>query len=171
MQDKVVYFAHGKESGPWGTKITQLAEIAKSKGFHVESPDYSGMTDPEARVEKLLELKPAAAHCLVLVGSSMGGYVSTMAAQDLKPAGLFLLAPAFFRAEYDMQNPTPVAGTTMIVHGWDDELISADDIIRYAKEHKVRLDLVLSDHRLISAMPTIEKLFADFLDEVSKTQS
>ena len=138
MNDNVVYFAHGKESGPGGTKITALAEIAKSKGFHVESPDYSDTMDPDVRVQRLLELKPAAQKHLVLVGSSMGSYVSTVASQEIKPAGLFLMAPAFYREGYEYQNPDLSAGIAMIVHGWDDELIPADDIIRYAKEHKTR---------------------------------
>lgn len=168
MNDDIVYFAHGKESGPWGEKITRLAEIAKSKGFHVESPDYSGMLNPEDRIEKLLSLKPSAEKHLVLVGSSMGGYVSTVASQTLKPAGLFLLAPAFFREDYEIQNPVPLADVIQIVHGWEDELIAAEDIFRYAKEHKTPLMLVVSDHRLMSAMPEIEKLFSDFLDQVRK---
>lgn len=168
MNDNVVYFAHGKDSGPWGEKITRLAEIAKLKGFHVESPDYSGMQNPEQRIEKLLSLKPSAQKYLVLVGSSMGGYVSTVASQVLKPAGLFLLAPAFFRENYEMQNPAPSAGLIQIVHGWEDQLIAADDIFRYAKEHKTRLSLFASDHRLMSAMPLIEQLFSNFLEEIQK---
>ena len=122
MKDNVVYFCHGKESGPWGTKIIQLAKIAKDKNFHVESPDYSGISNPEERVEKLLNLKPYADQHLVLVGSSMGGYVSTVAAKSLKPRGLFLLAPAFYREGYAHQNPAPIADSTLIIHGWDDEM-------------------------------------------------
>ncbi|MGH8540495.1 MAG: alpha/beta hydrolase, partial [Stenotrophobium sp.] len=37
----LVCFAHGKESGPWGTKITHLAEVARGHGYEVMSPDYS----------------------------------------------------------------------------------------------------------------------------------
>lgn len=48
-----VIFSHGKESGPWGTKIKLLAEIAKLQGFDVDSIDYSGIDDPEQRVQKL----------------------------------------------------------------------------------------------------------------------
>ena len=166
MNDNVVYFAHGKESGPWGEKITRLSQIAKTQGFDVQSPDYSAILDPQRRVEKLLALKPAARKHLVLVGSSMGGYVSTVASQVLKPDGLFLLAPAFFRENYDIQNPKPNAKVIQIVHGWEDELIPAEDIVRYAKEHKTRLSLLASDHRLMSAMPLIEKLFSDFLEEI-----
>ncbi len=164
MKKNVVYFAHGKESGPWGTKITALAKIAAIKGFHVESPDYSGMENPEKRVEKLLALKPEGKP-LVLVGSSMGGYVSTVASKVLMPAGLFLLAPAFFCEGYAEQQPAPCAERILIIHGWDDELIPAQDIIHYAKEFKNSLYLIKSDHRLMNAMPVIEKLFANFLDE------
>ena len=52
--------------------------------------------DPNQRVEKLFELQPQASENLVLVGSSMGGYVSARASEKLKPQGLFLLAPAIF---------------------------------------------------------------------------
>lgn len=166
MKNDVVYFCHGKESGPWGTKITQLAEVAKAKNFHVESPDYSGISNPEERVEKLLNLKPRADRHLVLVGSSMGGYVSAVAAKVLKPQGLFLLAPAFYCEGYAHQNPVPVADSALIIHGWDDEIIPVDNIVRYAKEYKTRLYCVASDHRLMSAMPIIEELFSDFLDEI-----
>jgi len=51
-----VYFSHGKESGPWGTKIKRLAEIARNKGCAVESVDYTDLVDPDLRVERLLEV-------------------------------------------------------------------------------------------------------------------
>ena len=30
-----VVFSHGKDSGPWGSKITALAETARSEGYNV----------------------------------------------------------------------------------------------------------------------------------------
>jgi len=168
MSQHVVYFAHGKESGPWGTKILSLSEIAKAKGFQVESPDYSSLQNADDRVEKLLDLKPAAEKHLVLGGSSMGGYVSAVASETLKPSGLFLLAPAFYRAGYKFPDPRPHAPFAAIVHGWDDEVIPVDDVIRYAKKYQTRLHLLASDHRLVSVLPAIEKIFADFLDDILK---
>jgi hypothetical protein len=56
----------------------------------VLSPNCSDQSDPDACVKWLLAMGLR----LVLVGSSMGGYVSTIASQSLKPAGLFLMAPA-----------------------------------------------------------------------------
>jgi hypothetical protein len=51
-----VYFSHGKESGPWGSKITSLANIAKDQGFSVDSIDYSDIVDPDLRVERLINV-------------------------------------------------------------------------------------------------------------------
>ncbi len=75
-----VIFSHGKESGPWGTKIKVLAESAKALGMGVNSIDYQGIDDPDVRVKKLLEYVELLSEPFVLVGSSMGGYVATVAA-------------------------------------------------------------------------------------------
>src|SRR5690554_5830317 len=104
----LVCFAHGKESGPWGTKITRLARIAEKAGWQVMSPDFTDSTDPEARVEKLLTTLATPPRPLLLVGSSMGGYVVTVASEILRPAGLFLMAPAFYLPGYLRQEPQPV---------------------------------------------------------------
>ena len=51
-----VYFSHGKESGPWGSKIKRLADIARERECEVDSVDYTDLTDPDLRVERLLSL-------------------------------------------------------------------------------------------------------------------
>ena len=70
MARDLVCFAHGKESGPWGVKITALAAVARALGFAVMSPDYSHTHDPLARVEQLLRLSPQASGKLELYSSS-----------------------------------------------------------------------------------------------------
>ena len=50
-----VVFSHGKESGPWGSKITTLSNVANDMGFGVESIDYQDLDCPEARLERLKE--------------------------------------------------------------------------------------------------------------------
>ena len=168
MFNDVVYFAHGKDSEPWGAKITALAKIARKHKCHVESPDYSFTNDPEERVKTLLKLKPEAKRHLILVGSSMGGYVSTVASRELRVSGLFLMAPAFYIPRYLQQNPFPKAKHVAIVHGWNDEVIPCDHAVRFAQKYKTQLYLLDSDHRLTSALPIIEKLFGLFLDQVLK---
>lgn len=165
----LVIFAHGKESGPWGSKITYLADIAKQFGAAVLSPDYSNLSDPEQRVAHLLALPEVAQRAstrLVLVGSSMGGYVSTVASQTLKPAGLFLLAPALGLPGYATQAPTPGCDNVEIVMGWGDTVIPVANVIGFAAQHQATLHLLNGDHRLISVLPEVGDIFRAFLQRV-----
>ena len=95
-----IYFAHGKESGPWGSKIRALAELAESKGFEADSIDYQNQQDPDQRVERLLNILIREQRDALLVGSSMGGYVSLVASQSYPVSGVFLMAPALYLPDY-----------------------------------------------------------------------
>ncbi len=161
-----VYFNHGKESGPWGDKITRLADVARGRGFDVVSLDYQGMDDASARVDKLLASDARAANPLVLVGSSMGSYVAAVASASLRPRGLFLMAPAFYIPVFPVQEPIPHADFVTIVHGWNDELIPFENSLRYASKFKTVLHLVDGDHRLGSQLPLIATLFDGFLAQL-----
>jgi len=165
----VVYFAHGRESGPWGIKIKRLARIALSRGFAVESPDYRGIDDPQARVERLLALKPAALDKLVLAGSSMGGYVAAAASQTLDPGGLFLMAPAVLLPGFGRQDIRPRAGVMMAIHGWNDDVIPPENALRFCRAHNIPLHLLTCGHALIEALTMVDALFALFLDEVVRS--
>lgn len=68
----LVLFAHGKESGPWCSKIKHLAQIADQHGTKVLSPDYSAIPNPDHRVRYLLSLPLVPHSQLIFVGSSMG---------------------------------------------------------------------------------------------------
>ncbi|MEM7183859.1 MAG: YqiA/YcfP family alpha/beta fold hydrolase [Spirochaetota bacterium] len=164
---KIVYFNHGKESGPNGSKIQAMAEVAHTQGYLVESPNYSGMKDPQQRVAKLLSLRPAAER-LVLVGSSMGSYVATQASQSLQVDGLFLLAPAFYIPEYGEPAPPPKARHCTIVHGWNDELIPVGKIYQYAQQYQIPLHILADGHRLTEKITSICQLFAAFLMQLEK---
>ena len=161
-----IYFNHGKESGPWGTKIIALAAIARQKGFRVVSPNYSNQPDPDTRIEELLNLRLPDSEFTVLVGSSMGGYVATVASQIITPVGLFLMAPAFYLPGYKDQSPTPHARKTVIIHGLKDEIVPVENSIRFAREHSTELHLIDGDHSLNDQLPKIEMLFGLFLDEI-----
>jgi hypothetical protein len=162
----LVVFSHGKESGPWGAKITFLANIAKQLGAEVVSPDYTGIASPDDRVAFLLDIPEIAAAPtvnLVMVGSSMGGYVSCVASESLRPTGLFLLAPAIGLDGYRLQNPVPGTDNVEIVMGWQDELIPVSNVINFALRQKARLHLINGDHRLNSALVDVGFLFQGFL--------
>lgn len=160
--ERLVVFAHGKESGPWGTKITQLAETARRRGYEVSSPDYSFTMDPRARVAHLLQLAPVAGGSLVLVGSSMGGYVSAMACAALKPHALFLMAPALYFPGWD-EEPEGIPAMTTVVHGWQDDIVPTERGQRFAARHRAALHLLDSGHTLNDQLPILCLLFDDLL--------
>ena len=158
-----VVFSHGKESGPWGSKITAMAAAVRDMGAAVESGDYRGLDDPAERVRKLLAVGSELEEGVVLVGSSMGGHVSAAAASRLQPRGLFLLAPAFYMAGYEAYTPQDVACPTAIVHGWHDDIVPVENSIRWAREHRAALHLLNSDHRLEDQIAAICVLLRAFL--------
>ena len=164
----LVLFAHGKESGPWGSKIRHLASIAERQGAQVLSPDYSDLTDPDARVARLLALPLPPHDRLILVGSSMGGYVSTVASQTLRPAGLFLMAPAFYMPGYGEQHPVPGCDRVCVVFGWQDEVIPVEHGVRFAQHHRATLHILDADHRLNVVLPELGVLFETFLASHAK---
>jgi hypothetical protein len=159
----LVLFTHGKESAPWGSKFQFLADIAAARGARVISPDYRDLESPEARVERLLTLQLPRHDQLVLVGSSMGAYVATIASQTLQPDGLFLLAPAFSLPGYAHQDPVPHSPNVVVIHGWNDELIPPENVLRFGKRCNATVVFTDGDHRLLSALPTIGALFDAFL--------
>ena len=162
-----VYFNHGKESGPWGSKIRKLAEVAREHGFDVESIDYTDLPDAGPRVDRLLQSDAGTASGLILVGSSMGGYVATVASTILKPVGLFLMAPAFYLPGYPEQNPVPITKAVSVVHGWSDAVIPVEHSIRFASKFsattRMELHLIEDDHRLSAQLPFVAMLFERFL--------
>lgn len=164
MTENLVVFAHGKESGPWGLKITRLADVARRRGFEVISPDYSHTQDPGARIAQLLALRPQARR-LVLAGSSMGGYVSAMACEALKPAALFLMAPALYFPGWD-EEPTGIPALCSVVHGWHDDIVPVERAQRFAARHPCELHLLDAEHTLNARVETVAAIFDDLLRRV-----
>ncbi|MGN6093349.1 MAG: alpha/beta hydrolase, partial [Luteibacter jiangsuensis] len=93
-----IILSHGSDSGPDATKVSALAALAESLGWSTVRPDYrehdlhgyAGSIDP--RLAVLGEAIAASPVPPVLVGSSMGAFVSGLASLDAPVAGLFLLA-------------------------------------------------------------------------------
>ncbi|MCM2263634.1 MAG: lysophospholipase [Desulfuromonadales bacterium] len=158
-----VCFCHGRESGPWGTKIRRLARVAEQFGCRVASPDDRATQDPNERVRRLLTMAAGLPGPLILVGSSMGGYVAAVAAEQLNPLGLFLLAPAVGLPGYAVSEPAPATPHLTIVHGWDDDVVPLDPVLRFASDRRADLHLLPDGHLLQNELDRIERLFTDFL--------
>jgi pimeloyl-ACP methyl ester carboxylesterase len=167
MALKAVCFSHGQESGPWGTKISAMADVARAEGWTVESLDYQGIDDARVRADKLVEYCRDQGEPIVLVGSSMGGYVATAAAARVGARGLFLLAPALYMPGYGEYMPDPLPDSpTMIVHGWRDAVVPHEGSVRYGRETGASVVLLDSDHRLTAMIDVINRLFRDFLSDL-----
>ncbi len=161
----LVILSHGQESGPDATKVTTLALVAERLGWSSERPDYRGIQSPLARRDLLLSRMRSASGQVVLVGSSMGAYVSGLASLEHPVAGLFLLAPPISLGEewprFDLAS-VPCA----IVHGWRDELIPADDVVAFSKTRSLALHLVDDEHRLARHVDACAAWFRQFLDAI-----
>lgn len=164
--------SHGFESGPDAAKVTALAEVCGRMGWSSARPDYTGLDakrevsdlgDVPARLQCLLGLarEAVARGPLVLAGSSLGAWISAQVSLQVPVAGLFLMAPPI---ALDAAHPIAAAHVpTSIVHGWDDELIPAADVIAWAQARRAELRLVDDTHRLGSHVAESADSLAAFL--------
>ena len=159
----VIYFSHGKESGPKGTKILAMTKVAEKLGFDTFSIDYRGIESPEDRVSKLISEITLTETPVILVGSSMGSYVSIVASNTIKPDGLFLLAPAVYLKGYNSVELIPNAKKTFVLHGWNDEVVPYQNVVKFAEKFQTDLYLCNDDHRLTGSTKLLKKEFKKFL--------
>ncbi|WP_407352283.1 hypothetical protein [Luteimonas sp. R10] len=165
--------SHGFESGPDATKVTALAEVAERLGWSHERPDYtdldarreiSDLGDVPSRLQRLLaKARGAAARGpLVLAGSSLGAWVSGQVSLQVPVAGLFLMAPPVRMGDAPPLRAAQVP--TSLVHGWDDELIPAAEVVAWAQARRARLLLVDDSHRLSGHVQASAQAFAQLLE-------
>ena len=162
-----IVFSHGRESGPWGFKIKRLAEIATRQGCSVDSIDYTDLMDPDLRVERLLTVLEKEVDDFVLVGSSMGAYVALVASEIVMAKAVFLMAPAIYMPGFKKQQHHSKSAHIEIVHGWSDDVIPAENSIKYAQQADCTLHLISGDHALNDVIETVENIFVQFLVRAS----
>lgn len=168
----LIIFSHGKESGPYGSKIKRLMDVAEECDFPAVSIDYRDCANADERVALLKDtiarfgFHPTR---VVLVGSSMGGYVSTVIANEMQVAGLFLMAPALWMPseEYSVQTYHPITSHIEIVHGLQDDVVPHENSIRFAREISgTILHLVQDDHRLKDSHDFLADMFKRFICQI-----
>ncbi|MEI7036310.1 alpha/beta hydrolase [Fulvimonas yonginensis] len=168
-----ILLSHGADSSPDATKVSALAAVAEARGWRTHRLDYrkddargyAGSVAP-----RLARLRAAIGGCEappVLVGSSMGAFVSALASLEHPVAGLFLLAmpgaiPGSDNA-LDLRRDVP----TLLIHGWRDELCPLAAIRAFAGHRRLPLLVLDDDHRLGASLPAIERQFALFLDTLA----
>ena len=97
MANRYVVFSHGKDSAPWGKKITALADVARGEGYEVESVDYRGIDTPRGRSRQADRSLQEAVRAIWCWSARVSAAMSTVAAASLLHArGAFLMAPALY---------------------------------------------------------------------------
>ena len=163
-----VILSHGLDSSPDATKVSALARVAESLGWTSERPDYGDIdarrdiAEVSARLERLVDRAQVANKPLVLAGSSMGAFISALATLEVECVGLFLMAPPVQLDGFPQSLDAELLPTT-VIHGWDDELIPAGDVVRWAQVRNDRLILVDDSHRLANHVDFCAEEFGRFL--------
>ena len=168
-----VIISHGLESGPGASKASALAKVAGQLGWTHERPDYRDLDatgplgDVRGRIHRLAERAHLVTRRpLVLAGSSMGASISAHVSRQVPVGGLFLMAPP---VALDVEPGTLKAAMvpTRIIHGWEDELIPALDVVRWAQRRLDPLVLVPDSHRLAAHVDFCAEEFGRFLQMLS----
>jgi predicted alpha/beta-hydrolase family hydrolase len=164
-----IILSHGSDSGPDATKVSALAATAESLGYTTHRPDYreddakghAGSVAPRlARLAAAIAASPVPP---VLVGSSMGAFVSGLASLDAPVAGLFLLALPSEVPGYPRAFATAPGVHSFLVHGYADDVCPVEGAIAFARGHGAPLLLVQDDHRLSATLAGIDAEFRRFL--------
>jgi alpha/beta superfamily hydrolase len=138
--------------------------MAERAGCRVVSCDDRDTQDPDERARRLVASSATFSAPLVLVGSSMGGYVAAVAAAELHPAGVFLMAPAIGLSGYRVADPQPSTPCLTIVHGWEDDVVPLPPVLAFARTRHAELHVLADGHLLHASLDAVERLFAAFLD-------
>lgn len=169
-----IIISHGLESSPDATKATALSRIIESMGCTSERPDYrdydsdqtvTRLGDVHGRIVHLHDLAKKMQGPLILAGSSMGAFISARVSLELPVAGLFLMAPPTQLEGFDIKLDAAKI-PTCIVHGWDDELIPAIEVVKWAQGRRDQLVLVNDSHRLADHVDFCADVFARFVQSL-----
>jgi uncharacterized protein len=93
-------YLHGFASGPGSTKARYIQSQFAKIGIELQVPDlnqddFTHLTISR-QIDQVVDLLPTNGSPITLIGSSLGGWISTIIAQDyLQVEKLVLLAPAF----------------------------------------------------------------------------
>lgn len=166
-----IILSHGSDSSPQATKVSALARTAEVLGWSTERPDYgdcdarglAGSVMP--RIERLVGCMQAAKAPPLLVGSSMGAFVSGLASLRAPCAGLFLMAlPTAIPGHgepFDMARDVP----SMLVHGHADDVCPPEPVLAFARARGVPCLMVADSHRLAGHLETVTGQFRLFLGQ------
>lgn len=168
-----IILSHGSDSSPDATKVSMLAALAESLGWRTQRPDYRaadvrGHLDSVApRIARLRATIEALDAPPLLVGSSMGAFVSGLVSLDVPVAGLLLLATPSEIPGYPRKFDLHTEGPTLLIHGWRDDVCPLAGVQAFAGHRRLPLLVLDDDHRLGASMDMIAAQFLHLLDQLA----
>lgn len=175
-----IILSHGLEGNAYGRKLRWLAAVAAIRGPQVQSVAYNtfdGESDQAQTMANPLErLTLLVSHVralrerspddqLMLVGSSMGGWVSCAVSESYPVDGLLLLAPAVGLSKYPFE-PKPKSKRITVVHGFDDVIVPFQNAVDFASQHKAKLLGLPDGHRLQGNLVALAHEMHHLIDEI-----
>ena len=167
-----IILSHGSDSSPEATKVSMLAVLAESLGWSTQRPDYRAddarghHSSVAPRISRLRATIEALDAPPVLVGSSMGAFVSGLVSLDVPVAGLLLLATPSEIPGYARKFDLRTDGPAMLIHGWRDDVCPLAGVQTFAAHRRLPLLVLDDDHRLGSSMDMIAAQFVHLLDQL-----
>ena len=145
-----------------------LAEVAERKGINYFLPNWTDVAcDPGLRLELLKETGIFESEHVVLVGSSFGGYVSALAAEEYEIDGLFLLVPILAKKRNEKCRLRPRSKEFVIIQASEDEYTDPRDVVDFANASGADLHLLSGGHSLEKHLALIDHVFEAFLDKIA----
>lgn len=140
-EEPVIYFLHGLESGPHGSKYQNLR-----KSNRVFSPSFQGM-DIWERLEKIA-CETQSMRNLILVGSSYGGLLASLlySRHPERVRGLVLMAPALYQEAAEQVERMP--SDAVVIHARQDEVVPIGPVREKCARHGIKIIEVDDNHRL-----------------------
>jgi len=170
-----VLFSHGHLSSPKSHKIQVLAPVAERLGFETQAIDYTDLQDdPHGRIDRLRAIIRDQNEPPILVGSSLGGLVSLIAAESDPVSGLFMMAPALYMEDRlpggaIRDSYSPQCANITVIHGWGDDICPWQGSVKFASDHLSTLHMINADHRLEDALTAVAEWLQAFLKPFCST--
>ena len=162
-----VFLSHGLESGPNSTKVQALkAEAETFPGVTAVALDHRNTKVPAERLQQMkaaMDEAGASPERTILVGSSMGGWVCACTSAETPVLGCFLLAPALAMSAYPRSSPRIQARHTLIIHGWDDDVVLPMPVVELARQQRLPLLVLPDGHRLENSLERLRSEFREFM--------
>ncbi len=178
----MLYYLHGYQSSPTGEKATIFKRTLGAIPiiYHDDSPENLVISQCLYRISEVLRND----HEVVLIGSSLGGYLAASTAlTHMTVKQLILLNPAIIPPDIDlhtiegmplrileeMKDPRlfeqKIPAPVIILRGTKDDLIPDEWILSFAKAQQATIQLYNDDHRFSKNLQNLPLIISELLQK------